>query len=257
MSCQKAHELINPYVDGELDVVQTVEVEQHLDQCEACNVRYRNQLNLSSNLKDSSLYYRAPNDLQKRIRASLQEEAKSQRQERSRWAWLILGISFATLLLVGAAVRATLLPKPLTSDELITQEIVSDHIRSLQMINHLTDVVSSDQHTLKPWFNGKLDFSPPVSDFAPEDFRLYGGRLDYLNNRIVATLVYQRRSHYINLYIWPTEDRETSAATPTIATQRQGYNLIHWTRNGMNFWLVSDLNNAELHELASLLQQAR
>jgi anti-sigma factor RsiW len=257
LSCQKAHELINPYVDGELDLVQIVEVEQHLDQCEACNVRYRNQLSLSSNLKDSSLYYRAPKHLRKRIKSSLQEELKVDRQKRNRWAWLILGISFATLLLVGALVRVALLTNHLPSEELLTQEIVSDHIRSLQMSNHLTDVVSSDQHTVKPWFNGKLDFSPPVNDFATEDFHLYGGRLDYLNNRTVATLIYQRRSHYINLYVWPTDDSANTTVTPGVSIQRQGYNLVHWTGSGMNFWLVSDLNNVELRELAILLQQSK
>ncbi len=110
MSCQKSRELINPYVDGELDVVQTVEVEQHLDECESCNVRYRNQLNLSSNLKDSSLYYPAPKDLRKRIQSSLQAELKLQRQERNRWAWLILAVSFAALLLVGGIIKIALLP---------------------------------------------------------------------------------------------------------------------------------------------------
>ncbi len=134
---------------------------------------------------------------------------------------------------------------------------MSDHIRSLQMTNHLADVVSTDQHTVKPWFNGKLDFSPPVNDFTSEDFRLFGGRLDYLNNRTVATLIYQRRSHYINLYIWPTDHRTNSQATPGISLQRQGYNLIHWTGVGMNFWLISDLNPVELHELALLLQQSK
>ena len=257
MSCQKAYELINPYVDGELDLVQTVEVEQHLDQCEACNVRYRNQLSLSSNLRDSSLYFHAPTHLRKRIKLSLQEELKAHRQERNRWAWLILGISFATLLLVGALVRAALLTNHPPAEELITQEIVSDHIRSLQLTNHLTDVVSSDQHTVKPWFNGKLDFSPPVTDFSTENFPLYGGRLDYLNNRAVATLIYQRRSHYINLYVWPTENAQNTTATPGVSIQRQGYNLVHWTSAGMNFWLISDLNNVELRELAILLQQSK
>ena len=249
--------MINPYVDGELDLVQTVEVEQHLDQCQSCNVRYRNQLNLSSNLKDSSLYYHAPKHLRQRIKSSLQEELKIHRQERNRWAWLVLAVSFATLLLVRVLVRVLLLPNHSPAEDLLTQELVSDHIRSLQMTNHLTDVVSSDQHTVKPWFNGKLDFSPPVNDFSTEDFHLYGGRLDYLNNRTVAALIYQRRSHYINLYVWPTEERATTTATPGVSIQRQGYNLVHWTNAGMNFWLISDLNSVELRELAVLLQQSK
>ena len=257
MSCQKAHELINPYVDGELDVVQTVEVEQHLDKCDACNVQYRNQLNLSSNLKNSSLYFPAPKHLRSRIKSALQEEVKVQQQERSRWAWLILGVSFATLLLVGGLAKVAVVTNPPSTDELITQEVVSGHIRSMQAANHLTDVFSSDQHTVKPWFNGRLDFSPPVKDFSSNDFSLYGGRLDYLDKRPVAALVYQRRSHYINVYIWPIEGRADSADTTGVSLQRQGFNLVHWTSAGMNYWLISDLNNIELLDLATLLQQSK
>jgi anti-sigma factor RsiW len=119
------------------------------------------------------------------------------------------------------------------------------------MPGHLTDVLSSDQHTVKPWFDGKVDFAPPVKDFASQDFRLYGGRLEYLNNRPVATLIYQRRLHYINLFIWPAGQ---AGSTGEVAIQRQGYNLIHWSNSGMNFWAISDLNGVELREFAFLVQ---
>jgi len=122
------------------------------------------------------------------------------------------------------------------------------------MAGHLTDVLSSDQHTVKPWFDGKVDFAPPVKDFTSQDFRLYGGRLEYLNNRTAATLVYQRRLHYINLFIWPSEH---AGATGETTTQRQGYNLIHWTSSGMNYWAISDLNGVELHEFTRLVQQGQ
>jgi anti-sigma factor RsiW len=141
-----------------------------------------------------------------------------------------------------------------SGEELLAQEIVSDHVRSLQMPGHLTDVLSSDQHTVKPLFDGKVGFAPPVKDFAGQDFRLYGGRLEYLNNRAVATLIYQRRLHYINLFIWPSEQ---AGSTEEVAIQRQGYNLIHWSGSGMNFWAISDLNTVELREFARLVQQGQ
>jgi anti-sigma factor RsiW len=120
------------------------------------------------------------------------------------------------------------------------------------MSNHLTDVLSTDQHTVKPWFNGKIDFSPPVRDFASQDFHLFGGRVGYLNNRTVAVLVYQRRSHYINLYLWPAGTNDNKKA---ISSQVQGYNLVRWTDSGMSCWAVSDLNNVELNDFVKLLQQ--
>jgi len=117
---------------------------------------------------------------------------------------------------------------------------------------HLTDVASSDQHTVKPWFKGQLDFSPPVRDLSGEDFALVGGRLDYVGDRPVAALVYQRRKHVINLFIWPTN---SDSATSTAAQTWQGYNLIHWAEDGLNYWAVSDLNAKELQEFVQLIRK--
>ncbi|MBA3356983.1 MAG: anti-sigma factor [Pyrinomonadaceae bacterium] len=119
------------------------------------------------------------------------------------------------------------------------------------MANHLTDVPSSDQHTVKPWFDGKLDFAPPVTDLTAQGFPLVGGRLDYISNRPVAALVYQRRQHFINLFIWlSTNDSESGNKIMT----RQGYNLIRWNQSGMTYWAVSDLNLNELQEFAQAVQ---
>ena len=256
MSCQKAQELIHGYLDGELDLARSLEVEQHMHECEICARTYRSQTTLRSSLKNDSLYYTAPDKLKKRVQSSLRKEAQSEMlPHRFGWRWLTVGASLAFMLLIGVVVWR-LVPRSIgpSGDELLAQQVVSDHVRSLQMSGHLTDVLSSDQHTVKPWFDGKVDFAPLVKDFAGQDFRLYGGRLEYLNNRTVATLIYQRRLHYINLFIWPAEQ---AGSTGEVTTQRQGYNLIHWTGSGMNYWAISDLNSVELHEFARLVQEGQ
>jgi anti-sigma factor RsiW len=136
------------------------------------------------------------------------------------------------------------------SDDLLANEMVSAHVRSL-MLDHATDVISTDQHTVKPWFEGKLDFSPPVVDLASQGFTLIGGRLDYAGGRAVAALVYQRRQHVVNLFVFPTQDSSTNGNKILV---KQGFNIVHWTRSGMTFWAVSDLNAAELQEFATDLQ---
>ncbi len=255
MSCQTAQELIHGYVDGELDLARSLEVEQHIQQCQVCASAYRNQTALRDAFKDNSLYHSAPEKLEKRIRSSLRREANAEVDRRSfGWRWLQVGAALAVVFLIAFVIwRAAPGLRP-SGDELLAQEIVSNHVRSLQLENHRTDVISSDQHTVKPWFDGKLDFAPPVKDFSSQGFPLVGGRLEYLNNRAVAALIYQRQKHYINLYIWPAEQ---SNATSEIAAKRQGYNLLHWTNSGMNYWAISDLNGVELHEFARLAQEAQ
>jgi len=254
LSCQITQEFIHAYVDGELDLARSLEVEQHIQECQACANAYRSQTAWRSALKDSSLYHSAPARLEKQIRSSLRREAESEVGRRLfGWRWLPVG-AMALILLLGFVLwRAAPGLRP-AGDEILAQEMVSNHVRSLQLESHRTDVISSDQHTVKPWFDGKLDFAPPVKDFSSQGFPLLGGRLEYLNNRAVAALIYQRRKHFINLYIWPAEQ---SNATTEVATTRQGYNLLHWTNSGMNYWAVSDLNGVELHEFARLVQEAQ
>lgn len=254
MNCQRTQELIHGYVDGELDSARKQEVEQHVEECRACGRVYSNQVTLKSALKADSLYHNAPDRLKRRIQSSLRKEAKSEVRPRAfGWGWAAIVASLAFIFFVALAVWNFV---PLSGapggDELLAQEIVTDHVRSLQLPGHLVDVLSSDQHTVKPWFDGKVDFAPSVKDFANQDFRLYGGRLEYLNHRNVAALVYQRRLHYINLYVWPSGKVGSAAA---VETQRQGYNLIYWTSSGMNYWAISDLNSVELREFARLIEQ--
>ncbi len=255
MSCQTTQGFIHAYVDGELDLARSLEVEQHMEQCEVCANAYRHHLALRSAFKDSSLYHSAPAGLEKRIRSSLRREAKSEVGRRwFGWSWLPVGVALACVLLMALVIWQALPGLRPSGDELLAQEMVSNHVRSLQLEGHRTDVISSDQHTVKPWFDGKLDFAPPVKDFSSQGFPLIGGRLEYLNNRAVAALIYQRQKHFINLYIWPAEQ---SNAASEVAAKRQGYNLLHWTNSGMNYWAVSDLNGVELHEFARLVQESQ
>ncbi len=255
MSCQTAQEFIHAYVDSELDLARSLEVEQHMQECQVCASAYRNQTALRSAFKDSSLYHSAPAGLEKRIRSSLRREAKSEVGRRwFGWSWLPVGVALACVLLMALVIWQAVPGLRPSGDELLAQEMVSNHVRSSQLESHRADVISSDQHTVKPWFDGKLDFAPPVKDFSSQGFPLLGGRLEYLNNRAVAALVYQRQKHYINLYIWPAEQ---SNATGEVAAKRQGYNLLHWTNSGMTYWAISDLNGVELHEFARLVQEAQ
>ena len=249
MNCQEIGALKHAYADRELDLVRTAEIERHLSGCPACSQAYQNIRALSSALKSSDLYFKAPAQLKGRIRASLPNEARISPTKPFRWwQWLQWGIPVAGTALV-AFLLATALIGPST-DERLAQEVTASHVRSL-MATHLIDVASSDPHTVKPWLDGKIDYAPPVKDLAAQGFPLVGGRLDYLQNRPVAALVYQRHKHFVNLFIWPAT---RSSSTTKMATVRQGYNLVHWNDSGMTFWAVSDLNPVELREFVELIK---
>jgi len=241
MNCQQARPLIDFYADGELDAAGILELEKHIHDCPACALAWRNAQSLKKSLKQDALYFTAPAELRRAIKSELHSQVKPR---ESFWSlkWLTAATtSFATVCL--ALLLTVTLTRP-SEQQRLAQEIVSSHVRSL-MANHALDVVSTDQHTVKPWFNGKLDFSPPVKDLAAQQFPLGGGRLDYIGGRSVAALVFHRAKHVINLFIWPSNAADSKAVPVTTI---QGYNVIHWSNAGMTFWAVSDLNEKELME---------
>jgi anti-sigma factor RsiW len=248
MDHEQAFELLPGYVDEELSLSEAREVERHLADCPQCQEMIEQQRQAGAQLRQADLRVETPRELVKRIHAALPlRRSLWQRlglagmvgSSGSPFGWAPLGamaVSFAALAWSAGLYLAT---PP--SDTHLTQELVDSHVRSLQF-DHLYDVISTDRHTVKPWFDGKLDFAPPVIDLAQEGYPLVGGRLDYLNGRAVAVMVYRYKLHPINLYVWPGND---AGATPHMEV-RLGYHVVHWSAAGMNYWAISDAGESEL-----------
>jgi anti-sigma factor (TIGR02949 family) len=251
MVCEGDGRLLQAYFDSELDLVRTVEFEDHLKTCPDCAEELREQQMMRQSLRSSNLYERAPESLRARIQAQL-PAAKVQpklisMQRRPVLEWLAVAAAIVIAVVLGIRVIPNIGGQRQTN--LLAQEIVASHIRSLQP-SHLYDVESTDQHTVKPWFDGKLDYSPPVVDLASDGFPLVGGRLDFIGERDVAALVYQRRKHFINVFVWP--DSAGSDSTHAAESQ-QGYNVMRWSHGGFQFWAVSDVSASDLSAFVGLL----
>jgi anti-sigma factor RsiW len=247
VSCGALGDKLTGYLDRELDERATGEVEAHLRQCVTCSTQLERERRVRDAVQAHLTPLRAPERLRNNVRAMLRAQVK---RPQRRQTWLQTWAAAAAALILGVAggwqlaIRHT--PGAIDSD--LVTEVVAGHVRSLQGA-HLTDIASSEHHTVKPWFAGKLDFSPPVPDFTTQGFPLIGGRLDYLGERQVAALVYRRRQHVINLFVWPSRD---SNALPAAASRR-GYHMVHGAADGMTYWAISDLNEAELSQFAQLV----
>jgi anti-sigma factor RsiW len=283
MTCDEIQPLIGPYLDGELDPAAVQSVESHLAGCDACRRHLAEMRALSGAIHDELPALAAPDALRARIlnavrtaapaaegpgstqapqrlgaeHFGMQRGSTPPNRPRVRPQWLAAA---ALYVVVGAAAWMSGVAHgraPGTTGSGLRDAVVASHVRSLQA-SHLIDVASSDRHTVKPWFDGKLDFSPPVPDLATQGFPLVGGRLDYLDGRPVAALVYGRAKHVVNLFIWPaaTDAHDGSDGAPRDAAPGtvRGYHVRHWVRDGMTFWAVSDVAEPDLNTFVSLFQ---
>jgi anti-sigma factor RsiW len=256
MECKELRGLADAYLDGELPPASRAELDAHLAGCAACRAEIEASRAFSAQIKQGASYFEAPAGLAASLTQVLGQAAGKPvvrafpRQRRETfWRPMALAASFVLAMLFSGGVGyMTSLP---AGGETITQEIVDSHVRSL-LAGHLTDVTSTDQHTVKPWFNGHLDSAPPVKDFAAEGFPLIGGRLDYIDHRPVAAMVYRHGLHPINLFVWA--DPSATVGQPGAST-RQGYNIRHWVQADMTYWLISDVEGEKLDNLETLLRK--
>jgi len=271
MNCHEIADLMDGYQDGELDALTSQRIEQHLRDCHKCEEAFVAHTAFAHAITQNAPYYKVPADLRQRIQSSLRDavgakteggdgqasalsSTRPQRELRPffspvPWNWLAL----AAALILGAILASNFLPRMGTSnaDQFLATQLIASHVRSL-MADHLTDVPSSDQHTVKPWLDAKLDFAAPVVDLSSQGFPLIGGRLDYLDNHSAAALVYQRRKHFINLFIWPGTPGDSKAQA---MVARQGYHLVHWSDGDFTYWAVSDVNAGDLQNFKELFEQ--
>ncbi len=254
MSCEMTQSVLHGYLDGELDAARAAEFERHLLSCPQCVAEIEAQEKLRSTIQNAGLRERAPEKLRRNLQAAISgtaEPAKTVIPMRPRTSvrptwWLTLAAAAVFAIVLGSRFLPNL-TQGRGGDEM-TAAIVDAHLRSLQP-GHLEDVISTDQHTVKPWFDGRIDFAPPVHDFVSDGFPLQGGRLDVVRGKTVAVLVYGRRKHIINVFVWPTSERDES---PQQGSQL-GYNWIDWRKGGMEFSAISDVSAPDLAELQKLI----
>ena len=248
MDCNVIDKNIETYLDGELTLSDRRDFEEHIEACPGCAGKLENLRALQNVIRKTG-YSNVPSSLQRNIQSGLRDITGEDHHKQKLFNWLGLGggsLVFGSL--TTWVIMTFLITAPLQVQ--FADEVIAAHVRSL-MVDHVTDVKSSDRHTVKPWFNGRTDFSPPVHDLKSAGYELIGGRLDYLNGKAVSALVYKRRAHIINTFIFRSSAREKVSKTEII--QRQGYNLMHWAANGLDYWIISDLNQKELSTFSQLL----
>lgn len=246
MNCQQIQKLLQAHHDGELDAANTLLVDEHLADCPSCFNTLRRLSSLRVALQHDELRFSAPAGLRSTVLGAVAQAAASERPAAGRSSW-VQSLGWAAAAVVAAAAILASQLRPSHNSNAVLAELTSSHIRSL-MASHLTDVASTDQHTVKPWFDGKLDFAPPVRDLRESGFPLLGGRLDYVDGRPAAALVYGRQKHFLNLFVWPAK---TTTPSGLEVTQRNGYNIARWSDGRMNYGAVSDLNETDLRVFVS------
>lgn len=248
MQCQESKKTLDAYIDNELDLMQSVAFEEHLAGCTDCARTVEDRRALSGAIQGANLSFTAPPELVKSVRKSLRlSESKSLPE---KWMWfkygaLGFGTATALFLLVAAGVGFWFHVSDATK---LARATTDNFIRSMMMEKRGIDVESTDQHTVKPWFIGRISFAPEVSNFNDKGFPLVGGRVDFVNNQTVATLVYKRNQHFIDVFLYPE-----SSNTQHGEKQERGYNVVYWDKDGMQYCAVSDLNLTELKQLAGLM----
>jgi anti-sigma factor RsiW len=247
MTCNEAGVLLHALIDGELDAGHAREVEAHAGACPRCAARLASARELQQALHAENLRFAAPRSL----RTGIERAVPTPTSAPSRRS-LLQGFALGSVLTAAAAGGVTLVIFDQDRDSRILSEAVSAHLRSLQA-EHLADVLSSNQHTVKPWFNGRIDLAPPVVDLTAQGFTLIGGRLDYIDGKPVAALVYRRRVHVINLFV--TQGLGPILPTPQAETF-QGFNILRWSNHGLNMLAISDLNRDELQEFVDKFRAA-
>jgi anti-sigma factor (TIGR02949 family) len=249
MRCEEIRPRLDAYIDGELAEAERAVLRDHLADCPECGPEAAALARLRDSIRQSAPAYRAPAALRSQIRFALRREvAASTRVARPAPGWLAYAASILLAVAVGSG--GTWLITGERQEDAVANELIDSHLRSL-LGSHLTDVASSDQHTVKPWFAGRSDVSPPAVDLAPEGFPLTGGRLDLIGGKPVPALVYRRREHVINLFVLPASHGDL-AKTLT----RRGYSLRHWDEGDLGFWAVSDAAAPELAEFERVFRQA-
>lgn len=253
MICQDTRQILDGYFDGELDLAYRLDIDGHLRRCAGCSKTLKKYQDLRHGIQVCTMYYKAPVKLKASIQSFLQRTGKAEVSRprlhshgRSQWFGMAARVVAVS---VAAAIILTAVSGSFASEVMAT-EVLDAHLRSM-MRDHLVDVSSSDQDALEPWFAGKLDFVPSVRDLTDGGFALLGGRVEYLNRRSVAALVFRRGQHTINLFVWPTSRPDASIHTSTI----QGYSLVHCSWSGVTYWAISDLDPGELRDLVRYQQK--
>jgi anti-sigma factor RsiW len=247
MSCEATLRLLDTYVDAELSPAEAAKLDAHLRGCAACRKQHLAIRALKAAVRSNADYHRAPSSLRAVLTDKLGRPEPRPAVRAARRGWLSQAVGACAVAGFAATITYQLaLP---SAYEVAQADVISSHARSL-IAQQIVDVVSSDQHTVKPWFNGRLDFTTPVKDAATEGYPLVGGRIDYVNDRQVAALVYKRRKHYIDVYVWPNEQGSARALRET---ERRGFSVLSWSDQSFTYFTVSDLDPRELREFVGYL----